>query len=524
MASRAGLRALPLIVELWERPGFSILPFFRAAQAAWTFARVPSERTKDAARAAQSNISENSHAGAAVMLAAAACVPRASSNISEFAARALVAATNADTSLADPSLEELMALDGGGDAKTRTTVAAEIAGLPLWPRATPHRISSAWVDLQRRLWTASDADWEVWIEWYQDRLSGRPSLGLEFDIAVATLASALWEQGPRAVNAEIRRLINAHTPPEPIPAQGAGPYFGLSPAYKINLAGPSEIDAAGNDLGRLRQQLPLVRDAADDLAGRLNPNAFPELARNLAAYRAAIEGEAEAVAWGVIFARGIRLDNAAAAVRRQIEDRLHPPLEDAAQEALDSVLTLHGPMILATAEGRELISDADRMRLTREQQAVLRSDALAVAKALNEDRDVIEPPAAEVVIEAVETIGQDPHPERGSVIGGATIRNVTIWTVGIGAIAAIAGVGFVQAGAALVAIEGLKKSKRFSALTDALGVRIDGLLQTGTAFQNFVLRNEQPLRQMASNSAGMRWMLPYIDDIVRRNADRPPSH
>jgi len=67
-------------------------------------------------------------------------------------------------------------------------------------------------------------------------------------------------------------------------------------------------------------------------------------------------------------------------------------------------------------------------------------------------------------------------------------------------------------------IEGLKKSKRFSALTDALGARIDGVVRTGAAFQNFVVRNEQQLRQMADNSPGMRWMLPYIEDIVKRNS------
>jgi hypothetical protein len=160
------------------------------------------------------------------------------------------------------------------------------------------------------------------------------------------------------------------------------------------------------------------------------------------------------------------------------------------------------------------------MRLSRDQQVAARGDALAVAVALHEDKEVIEPPAAEVVLEAVEAMGEDPYPERGSAVGGATIRNAMIWTVGVGAIAAIAGVGFVQAGAALVAIEGLKKSKRFSALTEALGVRIDGVLRTGAAFQNFVIRNEQPLRQMAENSPGMRWMLPHLADIIRRNANK----
>jgi hypothetical protein len=406
-------------------------------------------------------------------------------------------------------------------AKLRAKAAIDIAGQPLWADGIPKEAARAWNGLKNILLEAS-SDWSVWVPWYEARLEGRPSLGEAFDVAIARLPYELWKQGPGAINARIRELIAEHTPADPIPAQGAGPHFGLNAVYRIDVAIP-ELDDSGNDLHRLRLQLPLVREAAEDLAGHLNPNAFPELARNLAAYRAAIEGEPETITWGVVFARGVRLDNAATAARRQIEDRLQPLLEDAAQEALDSVLTLHGPMILATTEGRELMSDADRMRLTREEQATLRSDALAVARALNEDAKVIEPPAADVVMDAAETIGQDPQPERGSAVGGATIRNVTIWAVGVAAIAATAGVGFVEAGAAVLAIEGLKKSKRFSALTDALGTRIDGVLRTGTAFQNFVVRNEQPLRQMASNSAGMRWMLPYIDEVVRRKAGKPPS-
>ncbi len=104
-----------------------------------------------------------------------------------------------------------------------------------------------------------------------------------------------------------------------------------------------------------------MREAADDLAARLNRNEFPELARNLTAYRASVDGKSETIAWGVVFSRGVQLDNAAAAARRRIEHRLQPPLEDAAQEALDSLLSLHGPMILATAEGRALMGDADQI-------------------------------------------------------------------------------------------------------------------------------------------------------------------
>jgi hypothetical protein len=194
------------------------------------------------------------------------------------------------------------------------------------------------------------------------------------------LPDSVREQGPKALNTEIRRQIEEvrrvqREPGEPIPPQGAGPHFILNSELKIALAPPAEIGADSNNLGCIRQQLPLVRQAADDLAGHLNPNAQPEIVRNLADYRTAIASEPETIAWGVVFGLGVRLDNAAAAARRKVEDRLQPPLEDAAQEALDTVLTLHGPLIRATSEGRELTDEADRFRLTRDQAAALREDA-----------------------------------------------------------------------------------------------------------------------------------------------------
>ena len=146
----------------------------------------------------------------------------------------------------------------------------------------------------------------------------------------------------------------ASTSLEAIPAQGAGPHFTVGPTALIALAPASETDAAGNNIARIRELLPLARRAADNLIGRLNPNAYPELARDVADYRAAITAEENLIAWGTVFGLGVMLENAAEAAHRRIEDRLQPQLEDAAQSALASVVTLHGPLILATAEGREL--------------------------------------------------------------------------------------------------------------------------------------------------------------------------
>jgi hypothetical protein len=93
-------------------------------------------------------------------------------------------------------------------------------------------------------------------------------------------------------------------PPEPIPLQRAGPHFVIGGNGRIKFAPPFELDSRWNLVGRIRELLPLVRRAADELAPHLTSNAFPELALNLTEYRAAIAAEEEVIAWGWSSASG----------------------------------------------------------------------------------------------------------------------------------------------------------------------------------------------------------------------------
>ncbi len=61
---------------------------------------------------------------------------------------------------------------------------------------------------------SADEDWQVWTTWYGARLQGRkPDIALEE--ARVLIDPKLWDQGPKAVNAEIARLIGAHQLPSP---------------------------------------------------------------------------------------------------------------------------------------------------------------------------------------------------------------------------------------------------------------------------------------------------------------------
>ena len=215
---------------------------------------------------------------------------------------------------------------------------AEIVAAPLWPGEMPEPIAEAWDRL--RTWMLEDEanNWHPWVQWYERVRDGRPSFGEAFDLAVASLTDEQWneEPVPAAVNRRIAALLAEHTTPEPIPPQGPGPHFTLSPDLRIALAPPAELDADGNNLARIRQLLP--RRAR----GRRRPRrpsqpeyACPRSARNLSAYRAAIAGDRKRSpgASCSASASGSTMPPPPPAARSRTG--LQPPLEDAAQEALD---------------------------------------------------------------------------------------------------------------------------------------------------------------------------------------------
>jgi hypothetical protein len=556
LTMRSALRVLPLIGAAHNVRDFALhvaLPALRVCFVTWATAEYPSEgdrlRNPSAvsaaiagAKAVDAPVYTAVYAAIYAAVYADATATAAGAN-ALYGAYALAFAANAvaahTANLAAANTYAPVAGRADVIAIEQGRAVTEILTAPLWPGGMPEWIAEAW-DRLRTWMLEGDADsWHPWVQWYERVRDGHPSFGEAFDLAVASLTDEQWNEQPRpaAVNRRIAALLAEHTPPEPIPPQGPGPHFTLGPDLRIALALPAELDADGNNLARIRQLLPVVRQTAADLAGHLNPNTQPEISRNLSAYRTAIADEPETIAWGIVFGLGLRLDNAAAAASRQIEDRLQPPLEDAAQEALDTVLTLHGPLILATKEGRELADEADRYHQTREEQAALHDDARKVATALANSPDIIEPEAAKVADDAAEAMGEGRHPERGTIYGLATLKHAATVFIPAAALASFvpmgaAAVGLMGAaaggGIAWVGYETFKKSRMYEASTKALGPVWDDLLGRGeaqavrllirlTPFRNFVGANEDPLRRIAEKTTQLRWALRYIDFILRTN-------
>ncbi|MSO99441.1 MAG: tetratricopeptide repeat protein [Acetobacteraceae bacterium] len=352
---------------------------------------------------------------------------------------------------------------------------------------------------------------------------GRTNAEISTEISRAKLEASL-------LNPPMDAAYNQSLPSDPIPVQVAGPHFAVSVTSRIAQAPPSSIDADGNDTRRIRQLLPLVRDAVNDLAAGLKPNdnAYPELARDVTYYRGALSNAEPEIAWGLVWGLGVRLEEAAAAAERKIGDQLAPPLEDSTLAALQSLRSLHAPLILATTAGRELQEQSDRLRMTREEQAALREDAVALSITLQQDQEIIESEAAAIIVQAAAAIGEGRHPERGTIFGIATIKHTSIVLISAAIIAAPASLigGVFGVGLTMAAWEAIKKSPIFAAATAGLGEDFNKVLEVGGAaaqnrlaklapFRRFVRANEQQLRRIAMNTRQLQWMLPYIDFIVK---------
>lgn len=229
-AARAALRATPLLADLLGPRGGGaaragrdiVLPLFRAMAAPWVAGRYhpthgagaaarAAAYASDAARDAASDTDAVSYVKAAVEAARAAA----------YAAYAAYAPTDAFTNDA-PSYANAAAdaasYDAGAAAADAGFIdqhvkASTLAARPLWLTEVPAWTHDAWQRLEQAL-LKENKDWRVWTDWYRARLEGRPA-NEALEVARVLIANEIWKQGPRAVNAEIARLIAQHEKSEP---------------------------------------------------------------------------------------------------------------------------------------------------------------------------------------------------------------------------------------------------------------------------------------------------------------------
>jgi hypothetical protein len=102
--------------------------------------------------------------------------------------------------------------------------ARTLANTPLWSNGRPRWSELALEVLREAL--PDGEDWEVWFEWYEDRLRG-VSRGEAYELVFATVPLDVWENGPAAGNAWIKE----HLPKERKDSDLPGPVLGVEAPF-----------------------------------------------------------------------------------------------------------------------------------------------------------------------------------------------------------------------------------------------------------------------------------------------------
>jgi hypothetical protein len=121
--------------------------------------------------------------------------------------------------------------------------ASAIAGIPLWRFGQGKELLTRWQHLKEVL-LAANQDWQVWTIWYDDRLAGRVRKE-SHDLAFVRIADDLWDQGPAAVNAEIKTRIEASLRPSGHRLDSGDDSKQAAEAVSSSEAGSAQTEIAG---------------------------------------------------------------------------------------------------------------------------------------------------------------------------------------------------------------------------------------------------------------------------------------
>jgi hypothetical protein len=210
LAVRATLRAVPgfLFIPDLDREMQSrnagrnmLLQAFRSAAAGWVAVAYPRARLRapvtgsvrnDAQRAAENAFAaifaENDETATKHANVAVATALSAASAISVQALDAELSALVEDVSL----LEDRVSSEA-------------LAFSSLWPDRPPEHVSAVWGRLKDSL-LSLDEGWDVWLEWYEDRLDGSGA-GRAFVTALAEMPEGVWPGTPATINKAITGLL-----------------------------------------------------------------------------------------------------------------------------------------------------------------------------------------------------------------------------------------------------------------------------------------------------------------------------
>jgi hypothetical protein len=244
--------------------------------------------------------------------------------------------------------------------------------------------------MRRDLLTAGQ-DWDVWVIWYEDRLAGRVR-GKERELAYVLIDYKQWEQGPAAINAAIKRRIEAlerSNAALPEPAQEPGPVLQVTERGLEVVAQPlgAEFDEVLQKTLHhgLQRVVPKLTDITHKVANR-----YPELDRVVSEYLDLVAQPFDELDVASIWMVGAGLVAFNAAFANQARDTITEPLEPNHIALLQQAAQLHGAFIHGFPQGRELTDRADQARLSANVIDQIAPPTRRILDALKKAREIVE--------------------------------------------------------------------------------------------------------------------------------------
>jgi hypothetical protein len=292
-----------------------------------------------------------------------------------------------------------------------------------------------------------------------------------------------------------------------IPKQGPGPHFAIEDGI---LAFAKTIDNRGNDVARLSSLQPVLMDIANSLVWSLakHEGLWPALELAAQEYKQLISQDLAQIDFGRLFGHGIILVNAVKAAKADQHGNAYPLAADSLVYA-ESLLELHGPFLLGSKQGHELISDAERFGADEEQREKTRTVELALARALAAPKAPVTPDVKRHIDEILTSDQNTRRPDQQSAYRGGLVLNASIVLVGAGAMMAVAISGaFLPALAGLVVGTFGKEAIKNSATGKEINKQLTNLIDGATI--DFVNDNEPLLRDLAKHRR-LKWLNKVLD-------------
>jgi hypothetical protein len=199
--------------------------------------------------------------------------------------------------------------------------------LPLWSRGPPKWAADAWASFQASL--PKGEDWEVWFDWYEQRLGGG-SRGEDYELVFAGVPQEEWGKGPAAANAWIKAHLphsegyNLKEPVEPDSLKQQAALYAFRLADGRIAVAPEEANP--EDREATRDFLDESRRKAAELRQRLmRAQADGRLQRTLALLDERLAPPIEAIRVGLVLSSLRSLESDVRAYDTEEGRKEHPP-------------------------------------------------------------------------------------------------------------------------------------------------------------------------------------------------------